>query len=493
MVKQYLLGLDNGGTACKAAVFDLDGHQILKEGIQIPLSVNRNGHTERDPGEIVSKNFELIRRITDQLDGEICAVGLSGHGKGLYLLDKDGKPLGNCISSTDSRALSIELAINASDIPDKLRPITCQRILACQSVCLLKWMKAHDRATYDRIGSILSVKDFVGYALTGSIAAELTDMSGTNLLTLATGTYDPAITALFDISEIDGCLPPLIGSFDVRGYVTPEVAAATGLPAGIPVSGGMFDIDACALGAGTLRENDLCAIAGTWSINEYISPKPLPGVMNSFYCVDGLYLVEESSAASAGNLEWVRALLKDRSYRELDELVASVAPTDSMAVFLPFLYASNLHPLAKSAIIGLESGYGEAEVLRTVYEGVVFSSYTHLERLFARMDTLPAIVKLTGGVNNSELWSQMFADVIGLPVEITEKTEIGCKGAAMSAGVAAGIYSTTADAVTRCVRPGRVLEPNPEMTAVYRQKYALYRLAERSLADFWQVAATVKS
>ncbi len=245
-------------------------------------------------------------------------------------------------------------------------------------------------------------------------------------------------------------------------------------------------------GAGTLKENDLCAIAGTWSINEYISAKPMPDVMNSLWCVEGLYLVEESSVASAGNLEWMRSVLKDRSYEALDDMVVSIAPADSNAVFFPFLYASNLNPQAKSALIGLSSGDGEAEIIRAVYEGVVFSGYTHLERLLAKMDKLPSVVKLTGGVNHSIVWSRMFADVIGLPMEITENTEIGCKGAAMSAGVAAGIYKDASDAVETCVKPGRVIYPDPAMTEVYRRKYQLYRLAERSLGEFWQAADQIK-
>lgn len=485
--KSYLLGLDNGGTVCKAAVFDTEGRQILKKGIQIPLTVNENGHTERDPDTIIEKNFELIRSITAELDGEIAAIGLSGHGKGLYLLDKEGKPLGNGIGSTDSRALSYELEAKSSGLAEAVYPHTFQKILACQPVCLLRWLKGHDRETYDQIGTVFAVKDLVGYALTGSIAAEMTDMSGTNLVSLVKRDYDPTLTALFGISEIDGCLPKLISSCDVRGYVTEAVAEKTGLPAGIPVSGGMFDIDACALGAGTFAEGDLCIIAGTWSINEYITKTPVKeAAMNSFWCVDGYYLAEESSAASAGNLEWMRDILKDRSYKELDELAEAVPADKSAAVFLPFLYASNLDPLAKASLVGLESGYGEGEVIRAIYEGVVFSGYTHLERLLNSMETPPEKLKLAGGVVNSPFWTQMFADVAGIPVETAEKTELGCKGAAMSAGIAAGIFRDAQEAVASCVKAGSLIYPDPAMTAVYRRKYAIYRKTEEALRPVWQ-------
>ena len=490
---KYLLGLDNGGTVCKAAVFDENGRQILKKGIQIPLTVNENGHTERNPAEIIEKNFALIREITAELDGPIACVGLSGHGKGLYMLDKAGKPLGNGIGSTDSRALEYELAARENGLAEAVYPYTFQKVLACQPVCLLRWMKDNNRELYDKIGSVFSVKDFVGYALTGEIAAEITDISGTNLLSLASGNYDPRLTELFGIPEIYDCLPKLIGSCDVRGYVTEEAAAKTGLPAGILVSGGMFDIDACALGAGTFAEGELCVIAGTWSINEYITKVPVKEAsMNSFWCVDGYYLAEESSAASAGNLEWMRDILKDRSYRELDDLAQAVPADGSCAVFLPFLFASNLDPLAKASLVGLESGYGEGEVIRAIYEGVVFSGYTHLERLLASMPTPPEKLKLAGGVVNSPFWTQMFADVAGICVETAEKTELGCKGAAMSAGIAAGIFADAAEAVSACVRPGTLVQPNPEMTKIYRKKYEIYRKTEEALRPVWQAMKTFK-
>ena len=456
--------------------------------------MNENGHTERDPHDIIAKNFDLIKIITDELDGDIVGIGLSGHGKGLYLLDKDGNPLGGGIGSTDSRALSYELEANENGLADSVYPYTFQKVLACQPVCLLRWMKDNDRETYDKIGSVFAVKDLVGYALTGSIAAERTDMSGTNLVSLASGSYDKKLTELFGISEIDGCLPRLISSFDVRGYVTEDVAKKTGLPAGIPVSGGMFDIDACALGAGTFAEGDLCIIAGTWSINEYITKAPVKGAaMNSFWCVDGYYLAEESSAASAGNLDWMRDILKDRSYSELDKLAESVLAEKSAAVFLPFLYASNLDPLAKASLVGLESGYGEGEVIRAIYEGVVFSGYTHLERLLGSMDTPPSKLKLAGGVVNSTFWTQMFADVAGIPVETAEKTELGCKGAAISAGIAAGIFKDAKEATEACVRPGSLIEPNLEMTEIYRKKYNLYRTVEESLRPVWQAVKEFKN
>ena len=95
-------------------------------------------------------------------------------------------------------------------------------------------------------------------------------------------------------------------------------------------------------------------------------------------------------------------------------------------------------------------------------------------------------LKLAGGVVNSPFWTQMFADVAGIPVETAEKTELGCKGAAMSAGIAAGIFRDAQEAVASCVKAGSLIYPDPAMTAVYRRKYAIYRKTEEALRPVWQ-------
>lgn len=485
--KEYLLGIDNGGTVCKAAVFDTNGKQVASGSVRIPLSVNRGGRTERDPKEIIEKNVSLIRQVISGLDGRIIGVGLSGHGKGLYLLDRNGSPLGGGIGSTDSRAIEYELRFTADGTAAKARKLTFQNTLACQPVCLLRWLKDNDRTAYDRIGRLLSVKDLVGYALTGEIATDRTDVSGSGLVNLKTGNYDPALTALFGISEINDCLPEIRSPFAIRGYITQDAARQTGLDAGTPVSCGMFDIDACALSAGAVNAGDICMIAGTWSINEYISCAPvLHGVaMNSLYCVDGMYLAEESSAASAGNLEWVRGILREHSYREIDSLVAQTSPAESGVYYLPFLYTSNLTPYAKACFVGLDSGHTDADMLRAVYEGVVYSGYTHLERLLDNIGAPPGRIILAGGVVNSGIWTQMFADTVGREIFTVCDTEPGAKGAAMSAGIACGCFRDVREAAEKCAGSGKTVVPNPEMTKIYRRKYKAYRKIESALAPVW--------
>ena len=132
MSKKYLLGIDNGGTVSKAALFDFSGRQILKKSVQIPMLTPAPGFTQRRMEDIRDKDFELIKSITDACDGEIAAVGFSGHGKGLYVLGDGGKFIYDGIGSTDTRALSYELMWKSDGTAQRIYPKTAQKIMACQ-------------------------------------------------------------------------------------------------------------------------------------------------------------------------------------------------------------------------------------------------------------------------------------------------------------------------------------------------------------------------
>ncbi len=129
--------------------------------------------------------------------------------------------------------------------------------------------------------------------------------------------------ALFGLKDLMRCLPPLKNATDVCGAVCKETAERTGLREGTPVSGGMFDIDACAVAMDVTDEKNLCVIAGTWSINEFLSKTPvLDGtiMMNSIFALPEYYLVEECSATSAGNHEWFTEMFLQQEKEEAKRL-----------------------------------------------------------------------------------------------------------------------------------------------------------------------------
>lgn len=495
---RYTIGLDNGGTVIKAAIFNEMGEQIAVCNEKVPLLTPMPGFTERNLEALWIANVTVIRKVIEKSRVEpskIAALGISGHGKGLYLLDKEKKPLYNGIVSTDSRALSYELEfMNNPTIKDKIRECNHQNILACQPVCLLRWLKDRMPKVYQSIGTVLSVKDYIRYRLTGEIFAERTDISGSNLLNLTTGTYDRELLAMFGIEDIYDALPQVKDSADNCGTITKEVATLTGLSENTIVAGGMFDIDACALSLGIIDEEAVCVIAGTWSINEYISKTPTDEIaMNSYYCIPGYYLIEECSPTSAGNLDWIlnqffakeielTGGLNGEFYDWLNTTVGLVKIEENEIVFLPFLFGSNESAGMKAALLNLSASSTKGEIAEAIYEGVIFSHKTHIEKLKKAKKDLTCI-RLAGGVTKSDIWCRMFADILNVDVYTVSDCETGCFGASIAAGIAVGLFEDYQEAVKKAVSFDKIYKPNPKNVEVFTKKYMCYKKIVENLKN----------
>jgi L-xylulokinase len=495
----YVLGLDNGGTIIKAALFDIRGNEIAVASRPTRVLTPRPGYTERDMEELWQQNCACIREVLEKSDvspGSIKGLGVCGHGKGLYPWGKDGRPAYNGIISTDNRGWRYPEKWKKDGTFDAFYPRLCQQIMACQPVSLLAWMKEHDRKTYNSIRWVFSVTDYIRFRLTGEAYSEATNISGSGLMNIRDVKIDADILEGFGIGEAYPMIPPLRYSGDHCGTISAEAAALTGLAEGTSVAGGMFDIDACAVAMSITRPEQFCSITGTWSINEFISPQPVTGTciaMNSLYAIPPWYLLEESSATGAGNLEWLIKNVFDREevpqgkslYSGLDEKAAGIAADACDVYFLPFLYGSNRHPLAKAGFIGLTSYHTRYHMLRALYEGAAFSAKQHIDKLLSIRDK-PGALRMAGGAANSGLWVRIFADILELPVEtVSSVKELGAQGAAMAAAVSAGLYRDYHEAAAVMVHIAPPVMPESENFPVYRKKYETYAALCEALDRVW--------
>jgi L-xylulokinase len=499
---KYLLGIDNGGTFSKAALFDENGNQISVSSVPTITITPKPGYTERDMDELWEVNVRAVKETIEKSGinpQDIAGVSFSGHGKGLYMVGEDGRPSYNGIVSTDARAWRIVEEWEKDGTKAKVYKKTMQDILASQPVSLLAWFKKTKPEVLDKTKYIFAVKDYIRFKLTGEAYGEYTDFSGSNLVNLNTKAYDKELLAYFGLEDIYDKLPPLKYSADICGRVTEEASRLTGLPEGIPVAAGMFDVNACGIASGLVNEEQMCMIAGTWSINEYISKEPITNgtvALNSMFCIPGYYLIEESSPTSAGNMEWfIRNFMsyeKDNAKEEggsiydiTNEWVASIEPQDSNIIFLPFLNGSNEDPLAKGTFIGLTGYHSKKHCLRAVYEGIVFSHITHVNKLLLNRER-PSSIRLSGGAANSDVWVQIFADALQIPIDTIEEKEIGAQGAAIAAGIAAGIYKDYEEGIKRTVKITNTVYPRKEYKDIYEEKYKTYRAVIDSLNGSWK-------
>jgi len=501
MMAQYLLGVDNGCTVSKAALFTLDGRELAVASAKSELLCPQPGWQERDMDQMWQGTAEAIRKVIAQAGidaAEVACVACTGHGNGLYLVDKQGRPVRNAILSTDARARAYADQWLADGIDKKVRPKTMQSIWAAQPNALLAWLRDNEPEIMKNAGWVLMAKDYIRYKLTNEIRAELTDFSGTSLMNLQTRAYDESLLADFGIAEMMALLPPIVQTADICGQVTAEAAAQTGLQQGTPVAGGMFDIDACGLASGVIDESQLCMVVGTWGNNQYISRTPVVDedvFMTTCYSIPDYYLMLEGSATSGSNLEWfvtqffaVEKEVADKQgksvYDICNELVGATHAQDSNIVFLPFLYGSNANPDAKASFLGINAWHNRGHILRAIYEGVVFGHKKHVQRLL-KFRSMPDVIRLTGGAARSQVWLQIFADIFQVPVQIPDGTELGALGAAIAAGVAQGCFADYAQAVEAMVHFSRRVEPQQDQADVYQAKYDRHQSVIETLDPVW--------
>lgn len=501
MRNNYYIGLDNGGTKTKAVLFDIKGNEIYSSSKLLKMITPAPYQTERDLKELLDKNLECIKDVVNNSKVDktlIKGISISGHGKGLYLWSKNNKPVRNGIVSTDSRASRIVEKWKEKGIDEKIFNLNYQKILASQPVALLRWLKENERNNYDKIKWVFECKDYIRFCLTNEAYAEITDYSGSNLLNLTTNSFDKELLEIFGIEEIFEALPPLKKSTDICGHLTKEIAEITGLSENVIVSGGMFDIDSCCIAMNVTNSNNLCVIGGTWSINEYISSNPVLNhsiMMNSNYCMDNYYLVEECSPTSAGNLEWyiqnflnndlIKLTTKEKNiYKVCDNLVKSIKPEECNVYFFPYIYGSNYNPKAKACFINLDSRDNIATSIRAIFEGVVYCHMVHIEKLLKNNKKIKTI-RLAGGVANSSIWIQMFANVCNLPIEVVDVKELGALGVAMSAAVACGEYNNLEEASFNMTKINKIIYPQIEKIEIYKNKYNKYKEISKKLDFIW--------
>ena len=186
---RYLIGLDNGGTTTKAALFDIHGKEICMVSASTELIMPYPDFAERDMEKMWQTNCELLRVLVQRSQirpEQVAGIGICGHGKGVYLWGTDEKPVRNAITSSDNRAYAYVENWRADGTEQTVFTLSYQHVMPCQPVALLAWLQDHEPACIKKIKWIFSCKDYIRYRMTGEARAELTDCSGTNFLNLRT-------------------------------------------------------------------------------------------------------------------------------------------------------------------------------------------------------------------------------------------------------------------------------------------------------------------
>lgn len=498
----WLLGIDAGLTNVKAALFDPSGTEGAVAVRQPPDAQPAPGHEEREPDVLWDAVAEAIREVITTGPAEadaIDAVGVAGHGHGLYILDDAGEPIRPGIKSTDSRATSVVADWEAAGLATQVRSITGYEPFVADPLSLLGWVKREEPANYEQIDQILFCKDYLKYRLTGQLATD--EMEASVFYDIDQGEYSKE---LFELLELDACfeaLPPMVPSWESCGEISAAAANETGLPSGIPVASGLHDIGATALGSGVYEPGQAMLIVGTWGQSIAVQAEPGTGEgIPRRYLREG-WLRYKGNRSAATCVDWFVDVCcadwQDHAvaegldpYAYYNQQVASVPPGAGGLIFHPYLHGSTDAPSARAGFYGLTGSHTKAHLLRAIYEGVAVTQCERLRELAPTGGFTD--VRLGGGGSKSEVWSGMFADMLEEPIEVPAGSEAGARGAAICAGIAAGEFTDHADAVNQMVTVARQHEPDPERVAQYRGIREIFEEARDVIEPVWERLRAVR-
>jgi xylulokinase len=343
------------------------------------------------------------------------------------------------------------------------------------------WVQENEPEAWKRTRHILLPKDYVRYRLTGAYAIDKADGAGTILFDLKARDWSPIVLAALDIPA--AYLPPTHEGPAITGYLSHEAAAATGLRTGVPVMAGGGDQAAGAVGVGAVQVGIVSLALGTSGVvfattgGPFVEPE---GRLHAFcHAVPGRWHFMGVMLSAAGSLRWYRdTLAPGVSYDDLLAPAANVPAGSEGLLFLPYLTGERTphpDPLARGAFVGLTVRHGLPHMTRAVIEGVSFGLRDSFELIKSGSGAAITQVRVSGGGAKSPLWRQILANVMNAEMVTVNTTEGAAYGAALLAGVGAGVWPDVDAACRRTIQVTGSTQPEPVGVAEYERWYQAYR------------------
>lgn len=481
------LGVDVGTSGVKAVLVEPSGDVAASATAPLTVDTPRPGWAEQDPEEWWRASVAAIRQVLRETPGPVLAVGLSGQMHSAVFLDGQGAVIRPALLWCDGRTTAEcrEITERAGG-EDRLRDRVLNPALEGFTLPKVLWLRNHEPAAFERLATVLLAKDFVRYRLTGVLATEASDASGTLMFDPTAGAWSREILEATGLST--SILPEVGGSSEVLGAVTPGAAATTGLDEGTPVAGGGADNACGAAGVGVVRPG--AAVASWGTSGTVLAPVGQPVVdpglrVHTFaHVAPDTWYVMGVVLSAGGAFGWYRDRLAEGSASGPDVVAlneeAARAPRGAEgALFLPYLQGERTphrDAAARGAFLGLSLAHDRSHLSRAVLEGVCFAMHDSLE-ILRELGLAPDRLLLTGGGARSPFLRTLQAEVHGLPVATVDREEGPAYGAALLAAVAAGAFGDLDSAARTTLTRGPLEHPEPGAHDAYREAYARFKAA----------------
>jgi xylulokinase len=476
---RYVIGVDVGSQSIKAVLVDDAGSVTATAAAPLAMSHPHSGWAEQSPAEWVSKLTVAVCEVAHHARGRIDAIGLASQVDGVVAVDGALSPVHDALIWLDRRAVAQTSAFVERSGDEELFAVTGLNADASHGAPKMMWLRENRPDAWAQTQWLLPVGGYLVAWLTGECVQDPANASSSMLYDLGSGKYSDALCAAADLDP--ALLPRVDSATSVAGTLTSEAAEALCLSVDCRVVVGTGDEHAASLSAGVTGSGVIADVTGT---AEPVTSASTEAVFDETrlvethaHAIDGVFLIENPGFVSGGSTLWLSELFK-RPQADVFDLAARAPAGSDGVTFLPALTGAmtpRWNAEMRGSFSGLSINHGQEHLARAVIEGCAFAVRDVVDRLEA-MGLAGDEVRIVGGGGRSALWNQIKADVLGRPVRRVLSKEGCALGAAMLAGVAAGIFSDVPDAVERTIElDDQQIVPDDDCVAVYAEAYDGYR------------------
>ena len=477
---QYYIGIDLGTSATKLLLVD-EGGQILNEvSKEYPLEFPHPGWSQQAPADWKRAVLEGIPELLKGFDGsKVAGIGAGGQMHGLVVLDDQDNVIRPAILWNDGRTAKQVDYLNGAIGKDKLSQLTANIAFAGFTAPKILWMQENEPENFHKIAKIMLPKDYINYILTGVHCCDYSDASGMLLLDVEHKCWSKEMLDICGICENQ--MPALYESYEVVGTVLPEIAEALGIRDGVKVVAGAGDNAAAAVGTGVVGKggcNISLGTSGTIFISSDSFGVDPNNALHAFAHADGGWHLMGCMLSAASCNKWLcEDILNTRDYAAEQAPITEDKLGSNRVFFLPYLMGER-SPIndtnARGTFIGMSMDTSRADMVQAVLEGVAFAIRDSFEVAKSLGIAIPT-TKICGGGSRSNLWKKIFANVLGIPLQIVKTEQGPGYGGAMLAMVGCGQYETVQAAADGLVEVADTVYPDAELTARYEAAYQKFK------------------
>ena len=492
----YLMAIDLGSTSLKAMIYDLDGN-IVSSASRATEKVIPDAHPAWviwDPDQIWNDSAAAVKEALAGIENptQVKAIAVTGMGMDGVPIDASGNHLYPFISWHDPRTAGQAQWWNENIGAEKTFAITGFPTWAITAAMRILWMKENEPEIMAAADKWLLIEDFVNYKLCGTIATDRSMASCMLLMNQVKHQWSDELLADSDIEK--ALLPQISQSGTVIGKVSDKASALTGLSTETTVVLGGHDHICGTLPVGAYKPGTLFDVIGTWEsvITTIGSPVMNEVIRQSAICIQSHVAPNRyaawGAAPSGESLEWFRkrfgfeaehkAKTDGDVWKHLLASLEDTSPGASSVIFLPHLSAAGCpisDPKSLGAFVGISNTATHADMLRAVIEGINYQFLEICQAMESGLNCSFDNIIVSGGGSQNEFWLQNKADMLGLPIEVSNIKEASALGAAMLAGAAISLYKNLDEAYERVKKPGKVYKPDLELNAKYESLFKIYK------------------